>query len=288
MQMQIPITNPIVTAIDAAHEARPESPRAHLGASLLGHHCDRYLWLSFRWVNPEKFSGRMLRLFRRGQLEEATVISDLRAIGCNITATELDTGHQQRVDFGCHVSGSVDGVINGGLPTAPNKPHVLEIKTHNKKSFDALEKDGVAKTKPMHFTQMQAYMLGLGIDRALYMAVCKDDDRLYAERVRLDREHATKAVERGHRIATADNMPEPCPGASPSWYLCKFCPHYGLCWGKDKPEAKPQCRACGYSTAKPDSTWQCEKWQATIPLDAQREGCTEFVLHPHIGELACN
>jgi hypothetical protein len=166
-------------------------------------------------MNPEKFSGRMLRLFRRGQLEEATVISDLRAIGCNITATELDTGLQQRVDFGCHVSGSVDGVINGGLPTAPNKPHVLEIKTHNKKSFDALEKDGVAKTKPMHFTQMQVYMLGLGIDRALYMAVCKDDDRLYAERVRLDREHATKAVERGHRIATADHMPEPCLGASP-------------------------------------------------------------------------
>ena len=141
-----------VTLIDKYHESRQEPPRFHLGGSLIGHKCERYLWLSFRWAVIEKFEGRLLRLFRRGQLEETQIIKDLRSIGVDIRST------QDKVDFGKHFSGSVDGIIYSGLSES-NKKHVAEFKTHSRKSFDDLESKGLEKSKPMHYAQMQVYML---------------------------------------------------------------------------------------------------------------------------------
>ena len=175
--------------------------------------------MSFRMAVVERFPGRILRLFRRGQDEEAKVVSDLRAIGWNVQKTG---DNQSRVDFGCHVSGSMDGIIESGVPEAPNARHVLEIKTHGKKSFDDLEKNGVEKSKPQHYIQMQTYMMGMNVDRALYYAICKDDDRIYTERVKLDKAVATKAVDRGHRLVKADRMPPPI-STDPTWFECRFC-----------------------------------------------------------------
>ena len=209
--MKIPDPQHTIAAlIDAAHEAKRASHaevfRPHMDASTLGEKCDRKLWLSFRWAVRENFPGRILRVFRRGQNEEAQVVADLQAIGCKVRSTGAD---QTRVDFGSHVSGSIDGIITSGVPDAPKKAHVLEIKTHSKKSFETLEKEGVEKAHPKHFAQVQAYMLGTGIDRALYVAVCKDDDRLHVERFKLDKERAEKLVERGKRLATQDEIPPP-------------------------------------------------------------------------------
>ncbi len=264
--------------IDAYHEEREDKPRPHLGCSTLGHHCDRWLWLSFRWAVREKFSGRMLRLFRRGQNEEDIIVSDLRAIGIDIRFTGKT---QRRVDFGCHVSGSLDGVIESGVPEAPKARHIAEFKTHSKKSFEVLVKDGVEKSKPMHYAQMQVYMHGTDISRALYVAVCKDDDRLHIERVRYDKAAAEKLVERGKRLALDDRCPPPI-STDPSWYQCKFCPAHGLCHER-QPTKFANCRTCAHATAKPDSSWRCERHEAdAIPYEFQLEGCDDHVLHPDL------
>jgi hypothetical protein len=220
----------------------------------------------------------MLRLFRRGQNEEAVIVSDLRLIGCDVV-DEVD-GKQMRVDFGRHVSGSMDGVIESGLPESPNKRHVLEIKTHSKKSFDQLEKEGVEKSKPQHFTQMQVYMAGTGIERAFYAAVCKDDDRYHFERIRYDQKHAMAAIARGHLITGADRLPEPCAGGSPDWYLCKFCPAHSFCWG-DKVARQVNCRTCAHFTAR-ETDVHCTRWDAVIPSDHQKAGCPSHVMHPDL------
>lgn len=266
------------TLIDQHHESKKDDARYHLGASLLGHHCNRWLWLSFRWAIAEKFPGRILRLFRRGQNEEAVIVDDLRAVGCIVT-DEVD-GRQMRVDFSRHVSGSMDGVIESGLPESPTKRHVLEIKTHSKKSFDQLEKEGVEKSKPQHYTQMQVYMAGTGIDRALYAAVCKDDDRYHFERVRYDQKHAMAAIAKGHLITAADRMPEPCAGGSASWYLCKFCPAHSFCWGGDFSDAV-NCRTCSHFTAR-ETDAHCSRWDAAIPNEHQKAGCPSHVPHPDL------
>jgi hypothetical protein len=267
--------NSIANLIDTYHERKVEDKRSHLGASQLGHPCDRWLWLNFRWVIEQKFPGRILRLFRRGHNEEASIISDLRAIGMDVR------GSQTRVSFGSHVSGSADAIAASGVPESPNKPHVLEFKTSSKKMFDALIKDGVEKSKHEHFIQMQVYMLGLGIDRALYLAICKDDDRIHTERVKLDKALATKYVERGQRIALDDRMPPPI-STDPSWYACRWCPSHSFCHKQELPQ-KFSCRTCAHSTAKEDDSWRCEKHNADgIPVEFQRKGCDSGTIHPDV------
>ena len=277
--MKIPDSEHSIQAkIDKHHEAHAEPPRPHMGCSQLGHPCDRWLWLSFRWAVQPQFPGRILRLFRRGQMEEATIVSDLRAIGLDVRGA----GKQQaRVDFGAHVSGSIDGIIESGVPEAPKKRHIAEFKTHSLKSFNALEKDGVEKAKPEHFVQMQLYMHGTDTQRALYVAVCKDDDRIYTERVKYDKAVAEKFVARGQRLALDDRMPPPI-STDPSWYQCKFCDAHEFCHST-KTTKHVNCRTCAHSTAKADSTWRCERHDADgIPVEFQREACDSHVLHPDL------
>ena len=267
--------NTIANLIDVYHESKVENKRSHLGASQLGHPCERYLWLNFRFVMPEKFIGRILRLFRRGQNEEATIISDLRAIGIDVR------GAQTRVNFDAFVSGSADGVALSGVPEAPTKVHVIEIKTHSLKSFNDLVKKGVEKSKYQHFIQLQVYMMGLNIDRGLYISICKDNDEMYTERVRLDKELAQKYVDRGRRIALDDRMPPPL-STDPTWFECRFCSAHSFCHKQELPKTF-SCRTCAHSTPQENSTWRCERHEADdIPLTFQRKGCEQGTIHPDI------
>ena len=269
----------IVDLIDKAWAADPEPPRPHLGCSLLGKPCDRALWLSFRWAVVEAFGGRMQRLFERGHLEEDRFLRSLRLIGVELV--QPPPGEQFRVDFGSHVSGSLDGLALSGVPGAETTAHVLEFKTHSSKSFAKLQANGVRVAKPEHWVQMQVYMRGRRIDRALYLAVNKDDDALHAERVRLDRDAADFAISRGRRLALASRLPEPMPSAGPDYYLCKWCACWGMCFGT-RCTKEVNCRTCAHSTACADSTFECARWDSAIPLDAQRAGCRSHVLHPDL------
>jgi hypothetical protein len=275
--MQIPELDSIALLIDEAHEARQEKPRSHLGASMLGHSCDRWLWLSFRWAVVEKFSGRMLRLFRRGHNEEQQIINDLRSIGLDV---RTPSSGQSRVNFGCHVSGSIDARIEKGVPGATKTQHIAEFKTHSLKSFNALKAKGVFASKPMHWAQMQVYMLGTGLDRALYVAICKDDDRIYTERINLEPKVAQKLVERGQTIALSDRMPEPL-SADATWYECKYCAGHDQCFGS-KTTKQVNCRTCSHSSALSDGSWHCARWDDLIPVEAQHAGCEAHVLHPDL------
>ena len=113
-----------------------------LGASLIGRPCERALWMTFRWVEAKKFSGRMLRLFKRGQREEAEFIEELRGIGA--TVWDKDENGKQWTVSACngHFGGSLDGVATG-LPEAPKTVAVLEFKTHSSKSFADLVKNAM-------------------------------------------------------------------------------------------------------------------------------------------------
>ena len=269
------IPNPIVDLIDANHERRRNVQRPHLGVSQLGIKCERALWLSFRWAVIPEFPGRVLRMFRRGQREEETVVSDLRAIG-------TDIGKGQNVDFGSHVSGTTDGTIFSGLPDAPKTKAVLEIKTASKAKFDAMMKDGLEKANTVYWVQVHAYMLGAKIDRCLFYMVCKDDDRIYTEWVRLDKKVAEAFIARGKRIALTERIPPPI-STDPTWWECKLCNAYAFCH-KTKITQEVNCRTCANSTPLEDSTWSCARSPdgGAIPVEFQRTGCESHALHPDL------
>ena len=257
------IPDPIGSKIDEAFERMTDEFRSHLGPSQAGEPCERRTWLSFRWSVRKTFPGRMLRLFRRGQREEDTVISMLKMIGMEVSR------EQESIEFGGHLWGHIDGVVGNA---------VLEIKTHNLKSFDALCKEGVKASKPQHYAQMQLYMFGLGLDRALYFAVCKDDDRIHTERIELDKDYAEKELNRLKRITTEERIPAPI-STDPSWYQCKFCEAYDMCH-VSLLTREINCRTCAHSTPLGTGSWHCMRWGSVIPTDAQRQGCPSHTFHP--------
>src|SRR5687768_13352697 len=179
-----PPPSPTVDAIYAAYESRERGGfRSHLGASIIGNECERSLWYSFRWATRVQHAGRLLRLFQTGHLEEARLVKDLRAAG--VTVMDVDPNSGKQWSFAAvdgHFGGSADGIVIG-LLEAPKTAHLLEVKTHNQKSFAALQKHGVEKSKPNHYAQMQVYLSMLGLERAFYLALNKNDETIHSERI---------------------------------------------------------------------------------------------------------
>lgn len=248
-----------IAAMYAAIEASADKERrAHLGASILGRECRRALWYAFRWCDDPPSGGRIFRLFRRGELEEAQFCADLRAAGVTVDDRD-ERGQQHRFsDVGGHVGGSMDAAVLG-LKEAPKTWHVAEFKTHGNKSFLDLMRNGVEKSKPEHWVQMQLYMHWSGMDRAYYLAVNKDNDELHGERVHYDKEAAERLVAKAQAVVTA---PEPLERLSekPEYFACKFCPAKRVCHESAIPA--PSCRTCAHATPElsPLPEGQTLKW----------------------------
>ena len=173
--------------------------------SLLGTECDRALWYQLHWAPAkERFDGRMLRLFRTGQIEEDRIIEDLIMCGLDVDPVDPATGKQFNVRaLAGHVRGKTDGRINSGVPEAPKKTHIVEAKSHSEKSFNKLVQAGpgnLIEGKFDHWVQCQVYMHVLGIDRTLYSATCKNTDRRWNDRVKYDHEFGVWLFARLKRI----------------------------------------------------------------------------------------
>lgn len=281
--------------LHAYYERKAEDwRRPHLGASVLGEGCERAIWYGWRWAHKTVFGdsidptkrrspGQMLRLFERGHREEAWLIDDLRAIGLDVRTVDPQTGQQFRaVWFGWHVSGGADGVILSGLAES-GKPHLLEAKTSNVEQFEKLLAEGVQKAKPRHYAQMQVLMRGLHLERAFYICVCKDDDRIYTERIHLDRARADEFIGRAGRIAFL-NDPPPRVAESQDSYPCRLCDHRSLCHASAKAPVLPErnCRTCTESTPREDGTWHCQLRSLALDPGQQRAGCEQHLFRPDL------
>jgi len=264
----------------AYEEDRKDSFRPHLGASQIGEDCERALWLSFRWASRAKHTGRMLRLFESGELEEKRLIANLKRIGVEVLDLDPSTGRQWVVSaFGGHFSGSMDAVALSVLE-APKTWHLVECKTFNVKSFKKLIEKGVELVKPMHLHQMQCYMHLAGLERALYIAVCKDTDELHVERIHYDRALATRILDKAQRIIFAPRPPEKI-SLDPESLLCRWCPHLRVCQGRETlPERN--CRTCLSSTPLPEGGWRCERWNEMLDEHAQKLGCPSHLYVPDL------
>ncbi len=212
-------------AIDLWYEAQ-NKPREYLGLSQAGHECKRYLWYRHRGHIGKAIDGRVLRLFQLGNVLEDQVVFDLRAAGFNIY-------HQQReVVFsqdGVDLLGHIDGIIEG-LIEAPITPHLFECKSASKKKFDELVKLGsYRKWNEVYYWQVQLYMLGLKLTRAAVFAYCKDDSRMYFERIKLDREATIAKI--NSIFESIGSLVEPdraCPRAD--FFKAKWCDFYEECF----------------------------------------------------------
>lgn len=254
-----------------AFSPKAEVFRSHLGASLIGRPCARAIWYGWHWVKKPNFSGRQLRLFNRGHLEEARFVAMLRLIGCEVWTAESD-GRQFRVGWG-HFGGSLDGIVRG-IPEDPETPYLVEFKTHGNKSFVNLIEEGVAKAKWEHYVQMSIYAAGKGLKKCLYLAVNKDTDALYAEIIPADPDTAAKYQKRAEMIIASPEPPSRI-NDSPGWYQCKYCDFKTICHDFAMPEVN--CRTCAHSTPIEHDYWQCERTSTAIGKTC--EACPEYVVN---------
>jgi hypothetical protein len=280
-----PVQLHTVHAIHAAFEAQREEHDSNgLPMSALGSECDRQLWYSFRWASPvEQAGGQRLRLFETGTIEEERLIADLRRAGFKVLSADPGTGRQWKLyAVGGHLRGKLDGQVHG-LPEAPATWHVLECKSHNERSFKDLAKKGLRAAKPANFAQCQIYMHLLGLERCLYLAVNKNNDELWADRVHHDPAFSRQLIARVERVIAANRAP-PKIADDPAAWPCLLCRERAVC--HDEAFGRRHCRTCLHATPviaeRTDAPWRCERFGQDLTLDAQRAGCPAHLYLPDV------
>lgn len=252
-------------------KADPDLYLGRLGSSFIGEECIRQIWLDWRGFAREEFEGRMLRLFETGHLQETRIVEDLRRAGFSVWDKREDGRQYEFADESGHFITKVDGVIKN-VPES-DKPHLLEVKTHNKNSFGSLVKKGVQEAKPLHYAQVQISMALGGFTRALYVAVCKDDEQFYVERIKEDETEQKKLKTKIIRLTEARLRPAGISDDGSS-FGCKFCGMKSACIRETAPLR--HCRTCTMCTPGQEGKWVCELNKHTLSIDRQRLGCEHY------------
>ena len=216
------------TSLDLINESyeKTNRSRTRLGLSQAGNKCLRFLWYCHNGYIGDSPDGRVLRLFQLGNIIEDQVIDDLKKAGFNVH------GHQKPVKIeynGITLTGSIDGIVEG-LIEAPKTKHLFECKSASKKKYEELIKKGsYEKFNPVYYWQVQFYMIGLGLKRAAVFVYCKDDSRLYIERICLDVESTIGKLQDIFAAIGNTNPPQRvCSDVN--WYEAKWCPFFKECF----------------------------------------------------------
>jgi hypothetical protein len=269
----------------------PAKPfRHHLGASIIGHSCDRYLWFVFRWMVQQQMDGRQLRLVRRGTREEIELFMYLRGIGWEFI-DEVQSVYDFTLDHKQFEVSMLSGHFGGSLdaraiaparygPQIAGKRFLFEFKTCKEQRWNPLSVHGVLKEKPEHYAQMCVYFYKGIVDGTIYFSVNKNNDQIYIEVLELDSIYGQNLLERAKRIINSFEPPKRISENS-SWYECKYCPALGICH-QQKPIER-NCRSCINARpiiegdhAEGSGPWHCQLYNALIPKEFLIQGCKRW------------
>jgi hypothetical protein len=274
MNLEQHTTPKTIQAIYEHYQAkRKGGHRPHLGGSQIGNECARALWYQFRHMESAHFEGRQLRLFETGDREEGRLVENLRSVGVRVWDRDPDTGKQIRfTECDGHFALSLDGVAEGLKESS--QPHTLEFKTMSEKNFSALKKDGVEKSKPVYYAQCQIGMHLSGLQRCAFIAVNKNTDELYMERIKYDPAMGIQLVAKANEVIFSDKPPAKLKN-DPSFYLCRFCDYKHVCHEGKPPQVN--CRTCAHASPERggDGVWSCAKGLPMV------EDCKAHLFNPY-------
>ncbi len=218
--------------------------RDYLGASRLGHTCERALQYEYAGapVDPGRdFSGRILRVFEAGHAFEAMAIRWLELAGFTLYTRRPDGEPFGFAVANGRLQGHIDGVLVGGPADAGlHYPMLWECKSMKSSIWRDTVKHGVVKSKPVYAAQMalyQAYLAdtipGICDHPALFTAINKDTQELWFERVPFDAALAQRMSDRGVRVLSATDAGDLLPriATTPTHHECRMCPWQDRCWG---------------------------------------------------------
>jgi len=274
-----------VLAIWQAYESKASGSGDNTGVpmSVAASDCSRSIWYALRWAAPpEVIDGQKQRRFATGHREEDRLLADLEAAGIEVIKTDPATGEQFRAALADGwLRGKLDGKVIG-VPEAPKTTHVVEIKSHNDKSFKDLQKKKLKDGKPEHYVQCQLYMKALKLTRCLYLAVNKNDDSLYAERISYEPNFAAQIEEKIKKVVKANSAPpklfnNPDDRAA---FVCRWCRARPQC--HDNQFARFNCRTCIEAEFMPNAEVRCALWNRILSYDDQQKGCAKHLFLPSL------
>lgn len=195
-------------------------PRTHIGASQIGHACDRRIWLDYHEEAQEEITPRGRRIFRVGKLLEELIREELE---------RLDMVHIQ--DWQVPLSdpplkGEADGIIK----IKGEGSFILEIKSMNERGFKEILKKGCQQTHFQYWAQCQAYMGMSGLKEAILLVMNKNDQRLFAEKIPYDDRLYLALLEKTQRIMNASTIPKGFTLFEKPNFVCSWCPYREKCW----------------------------------------------------------
>lgn len=217
--------------IDKRRKETSDAPQV-LRMSAAGE-CERNMWASLRTVpEDDELPPKVLAIFELGHAIETHVIKLLRLSGREVLDHDPESGKQFKlVDFDGREIGHTDGMIQTGARAAARHWSLLEIKSANAKQFGLLLEQGYAVWHPKYADQLQKYMGNAKLPDALAVVYCKDDSRIYAERIQYDPQRFAELWKKASRILNSETLLDR-PAAAKSQYcaFCKYCPRNQWCW----------------------------------------------------------
>ena len=238
-----PITDPTLEALREIlrEQERNQTRRKYLGASSVGHTCERNVWYSYHCGHLAKPMNDMGHLaVNCGHRAEATMATLLRLIPDIELITEQENGEQLGFsDHGGEFKGHIDGIIRG-LAQAPVTPHIWEHKDANAKKFAEFqklkekhgEKECLKHWNWIYHCQAQVYMHYFDLTRH-YMTVSLSGVRDFDScRTEYDKNIAQGLVDKAKRVIEAKAPPARISN-KPDFWTCKFCNFNEVCHEND-------------------------------------------------------
>lgn len=206
-------------------ERDARGPKRLLRLSSIGD-CPRKLWALAHGHEAEEIPGARLALFDMGSSVEELVIGWLRAAGYTIKRT------QQKVTLIEGVDGHIDGEIWLERSRFNVEPAVLEVKSANAEQFEQCVARGYDAWRPAYGDTLQTYMGASGVHVSLPVVFCKDNSKLYAEKIRFDAERYESLKAKAEAVLHSPTLlPRPEEATSQHCTFCRWCHLAEWCWG---------------------------------------------------------
>lgn len=227
--------------------------RNHLGISQIGKHCVRAIWYDFFHCTDKQLTPEQEAILNYGHTAEPVLAEWLRGRGWTVLDLDKRTGKQWGVQDPMNkwFSGSMDaiGIYEGEV-------YVIDFKTCGAKYIQQFKRQGLYHWRPEYYHQVNTYVGFSGqlggskkITKGVVFAFERPDDLTPPDPDGLDKHFEVVPFDR-HRFAAmrqrardiTDSIRPPARNES---FRCRFCDHFGVCYGGALPAVN--CRTCLYN-----------------------------------------
>lgn len=221
----------IASDIMNAIAKQPREPaRNYIGASIIGHECERAIYYSYHNAPSIDFAPRTKITFDVGKRLETLILDYLDL--AQYTIIRPDGNNKNLFCFDV-ANGQFQGHLDGFL-VIDGRNYVLEIKTANNARFQIFKNKGIRAFSETYYAQVQAYMGMTNTDRAIMVVMNKDNQEIESEWVDFDDAYYAKLRHRANRIVDASEPP-PKINSSPLFHVCARCQFRETCFFGARP-----------------------------------------------------